>query len=36
MKNFKYIKPKFEILYLDLCDVITVSDFYIDDPDWFN
>ena len=36
MKNLKYTKPKFEILYLDLCDVITVSDFYISDPDWFS
>ena len=31
----KYIKPKYEVLYLNLQDVITVSDFYIDDPDWF-
>ena len=34
MKN--YIKPEFEVLYLNLCDVITVSDFYIDDPEWFS
>ena len=33
MKN--YIKPIFEIIELNVQDVVTVSDFYIDDPDWF-
>ena len=33
--KMKYIKPEFEVVYLTLQDVITVSDVYIDDPKWF-
>ena len=32
----EYLKPKFELIYLGVVDVITMSDFYIDDPEWFN
>ena len=32
----EYLKPNFVVTYLDNYDVITMSDFYIDDPEWFN
>ena len=32
----KYNKPEFFVTYLTNFDVITVSDIYIEDPDWFN
>ncbi len=31
----KYIKPSFVINFLDEVDVITRSDFYVEDPGWF-
>ena len=32
----KYLKPIFDVTILDEYDVITQSDFYIEDPDWFD
>ena len=32
----KYNKPEFFVTYLTNLDVITISDIYIEDPDWFN
>lgn len=30
-----YEKPQFTVTYLTFQDVVTVSDVYIDDPNWF-
>ena len=32
----KYNKPEFFVTYLTNFDVVTVSDIYIQDPDWFS